>query len=56
MHIVYKHTSPSGKSYIGITTFSIEKRFEQHICEFCDKEISTPMYKRWHGMKCKENK
>lgn len=31
MIIVYKHTSPSEKSYIGITKFSIEKRLSRHV-------------------------
>lgn len=31
MMTVYKHTSPSGRSYIGITKFTIEERFSNHI-------------------------
>lgn len=29
--IVYKLTSPSGKSYIGLTTATIEARWKQHV-------------------------
>lgn len=29
--IIYKHTSPSGKSYIGKTKFTIEKQWKEHI-------------------------
>lgn len=29
--IIYKHTSPSGKSYIGQTMYTIDERFKQHI-------------------------
>lgn len=25
-------------------------------CEFCDKEVSAGPYKKYHGLKCKENK
>lgn len=31
--LIYKHTSPSGKSYIGCTKLSINERFTQH-CRF----------------------
>lgn len=32
--IIYKHTSKtSGKSYIGLTKFSLEERFDQHVNE-----------------------
>ncbi len=30
MYTVYKHTSPSGKSYIGITRNTMMKRWQQH--------------------------
>lgn len=30
MFIIYMHTSPSGKSYIGKTKFSLEKRWKDH--------------------------
>jgi hypothetical protein len=26
------------------------------VCEFCEKEIAYPMYRRWHGENCKVNK
>lgn len=31
MGCLYKLTSPSGKSYIGITSFSLEKRWKEHV-------------------------
>jgi len=31
MGIIYKLTSPSGKSYIGQTVYTLEKRFKQHV-------------------------
>lgn len=40
--IIYKHTSPSGKSYIGCTKLTINERFEQH-CSF--KEPKTHFQK-----------
>ena len=33
MAIIYKHTSPSGKSYIGMTNQTIEERLKGHITE-----------------------
>lgn len=30
MFLIYKHTSPSGKSYIGLTSKTIEERFAGH--------------------------
>lgn len=30
------------------------KKHKRVTCEHCNKEVSTPMYKRWHGVKCKE--
>lgn len=36
---VYKHTSPSGKSYIGITSASMETRLKQHVREARNKNI-----------------
>lgn len=36
--IIYKHTSPSGKSYIGQTKYSLKERFKQHIIEANNKE------------------
>ena len=29
-YIVYKHTSPNGKFYIGITQYSAEERLNSH--------------------------
>lgn len=33
MFIIYKHTSPSGKSYIGQTKYSIEERLKGHLVD-----------------------
>ena len=33
MAIIYKHTSPSGKSYIGMTNQTIEERLKGHIID-----------------------
>lgn len=30
-YIIYKHTSPSGKNYVGKTKFTLEYRWKQHI-------------------------
>lgn len=31
-YIIYKHTNTvTGKSYIGLTKYSIERRFKQHL-------------------------
>lgn len=32
-YLVYKHTSPSGKSYIGLTSKTVEKRFKKHCAD-----------------------
>ena len=29
-YLIYKHTSPSGKSYVGKTKFTMEKRWKEH--------------------------
>lgn len=31
MAIIYKHTNKTGKSYIGCTTYTIEKRWREHV-------------------------
>lgn len=37
--ILYKHTSPDGKSYIGITTQRLEKRSGNDGCKYRGNEI-----------------
>jgi hypothetical protein len=29
------------------------KKHRQVVCEHCQKQITYPMYKRWHGTNCK---
>lgn len=29
------------------------KKHRQVVCEYCQKQITYPMYKRWHGSNCK---
>jgi len=41
MYIVYKHTSPSGHSYVGYTKLSLERRWKNKINEL--KNASTPL-------------
>jgi group I intron endonuclease len=36
--IIYKYTSPSGKSYIGQTKYDLDVRFKQHVIEAINKE------------------
>lgn len=31
------------------------KKHKQVVCEHCQKQITYPMYKRWHGPRCKIN-
>ena len=42
MNIVYKITSPSGKSYIGITTKGINHRLKQHISNAINNRGKSP--------------
>lgn len=43
--IIYKLTSPSGKSYIGQTTRKFEKRLHEHVKTDCCKIISVAIKK-----------
>lgn len=44
MGCLYKLTSPSGKSYIGITLFSFEKRFAEHVARATNKRGVGAIY------------
>src|ERR1700744_6396791 len=41
---IYVLTSPSGKSYVGQTTRTPEKRWKQHVCASANVDNSHPLY------------
>ena len=41
MFLIYKHTSPSGKSYIGLTSKSIDERFSGHCIQAFSQNSQT---------------
>jgi hypothetical protein len=53
--ITKKKISASRKKYQGKNHPFYGKKHKIVSCEYCKKQISTPMYKRWHGANCKIN-
>lgn len=54
-----KHLSELASQRIGKNSPRYGKKHKQVVCEHCQKQITYPMYKRWHGTNCKiykENK
>lgn len=54
-----KHLSELASQRIGKNSPRYGKKHKQVVCEHCQKKITYPMYKRWHGTNCKiykENK
>lgn len=47
--IIYKFTSPSGKSYIGMTTTTIENRWKQHVTKWDSLKRKGIIDYRGHG-------
>lgn len=49
MGLVYKWTSPSGKSYIGVTKNTLENRVHEHIkCHKISKTIFSKALRKYH--------
>lgn len=54
-----KYLSELASQRIGKNSPRYGKKHRQIVCEHCQKQITYPMYKRWHGTNCKiykENK
>jgi len=51
--IAKQKISESRKKYQGENHPFYGKKHKIVSCEYCKKQISTPMYKRWHGANCK---
>jgi hypothetical protein len=48
-----KHLSQLASERTGEKSPRYGKKHRQVVCEHCQKQITYPMYKRWHGTNCK---
>lgn len=48
-----KHLSELASQRTGENSPRYGKKHKRIVCEHCQKEITYPMYKRWHGTNCK---
>lgn len=51
-----KRLSELASQRTGVNSPRYGKKHKQVVCEHCQKQITYPMYKRWHGTNCKVRK